>query len=228
MEDKPTYVRNMFDRIAGCYDRANTLMTAGQDRRWRQLAAAAAACPPDGMVLDVATGTGELATALVERGGRAVGVDFSLEMLAVAQSKPAVQGCRLTLLAGDALALPFADDTFAAATTGFSLRNVASVATLLSEMRRVVRPGGRVVCLELTPLSGHLWPRLYRLYAHQVAPFLARMAGGEAEAYHYLPSSVDRFLAAEDLERLMEEVGLRQVRFRRLNLGTVALHVGVK
>ena len=228
MEDKAAYVRTMFARIAGCYDRANMFMTFGRDREWRRLAAKAAECSTGCLALDVATGTGELALAVSELGARVVGVDFCLEMLAVARAKPTLRRAGVILVAGDGLALPFPDDTFDCATTGFSLRNVANVSALLSEMRRVVRPGGRVVCLELIPPDGHVWSWLFRIYSHGVAPLLARLAGGEAEAYRYLPDSVDRFLSADELRAIMEEVGLQQVRYRRLNLGSVALHVGVK
>jgi demethylmenaquinone methyltransferase/2-methoxy-6-polyprenyl-1,4-benzoquinol methylase len=130
-------------------------------------------------------------------------------------------------LRADALALPFPDSSFACVTTGFSLRNVADVRRCLAEMARVVQPGGRIAILEMTPLPSHgLFLRLFRLYFHGLVPWMGQIVAGDRAAYTYLPRSVDGFLAADPLARLMEEVGLAEVRYRRLGWGTVALHVG--
>ena len=227
-EEKRRYVRAMFDRIVPRYDLMNTLMTGGRDRSWRRLTVAAAGAGPGRLALDVATGTGELALALSDAGCRVVGVDFAPVMLAAALAKNAAlpQPARPLYLAGDALALPFADGAFDCVTTGFALRNVTSIPTALAEMRRVLRDGGRLACLELTPPRGRAFAALFRLYFGRFVPLLGRLVAGEAEAYSYLPESLAGFPVAEELAAMMFDVGFRRVQYRRLALGTVALHVG--
>ena len=221
-------VRAMFDRIAGVYDRMNAVMTAGLDRRWRARAADLAAVAPGDRVLDVATGTGDLALELAERvapGGEVVGADFAEAMLARAREKAAGRP-DLRFEWGDALALDYPDDGFAAATVGFGARNFADLHRGLGEMARVVRPGGRVVVLEITtpqtpPLS---W--FYGLWFDRIVPGLGRMAGDE-DAYSYLPSSVRRFPGPEDLAAAMDEVGLRDIHWLLTAGGIIAIHHGI-
>jgi demethylmenaquinone methyltransferase/2-methoxy-6-polyprenyl-1,4-benzoquinol methylase len=211
----------MFDRIARVYDRMNAVMTAGLDRRWRERAADLARVGPGDRALDVATGTGDLAVALRRRGAEVTGLDFSEEMLALARRKePAIDWCK-----GNALALPFADDEFAAATVGFGARNFDDLRRGLGEMARVVRPGGRVVVLEITtpqrpPLS---W--FFGLWFDRVVPQLGRLAG-DPDAYGYLPSSVRRFPEPEGLAAQLAETGLRDVRWVLTAGGIIALHSG--
>lgn len=226
--EKREYVRGMFDRIVPRYDLMNTLMTGGQDRIWRRRAVRLAGAAPGKVALDVACGTGELALALSGAGCRVVGLDFSEQMLSVARAKNAGLPAhrRPTYVAGDALALPFPDGTFDCITTGFAMRNVTSIPDAFAEMRRVLRPGGRVVCLELTPPRGRLFPRFFDLYFGRLVPLLGGLVAGQREAYTYLPNSLNGFPTAERLAAIMEAAGLRNVRFRRLMLGTVALHVG--
>ena len=220
-------VRAMFDRIAGVYDRMNAVMTAGLDRRWRARAADLAAVAPGDRVLDVATGTGDLALELAERvapGGEVVGADFAEAMLARAREKAGGRA-DLRFEWGDALALDYPDDVFAAATVGFGARNFADLHRGLGEMARVVRPGGRVVVLEITtpqtpPLS---W--FYGLWFDRIVPGLGRMAGDE-DAYSYLPSSVRRFPGPEDLAAAMDEVGLRDIHWLLTAGGIIAIHHG--
>ena len=232
-EAKAHYVAEMFARIARRYDLLNMVMTGGQHRRWRSLATRMATDGLQGPALDIATGTGDFAFALARRPGidSVVGVDFVPQMVAVARGKAWRRKRRspVEFFLSDALALPFADDTFVCATSGFSLRNVSDLPGALAEMARVVRHGGRVVILELTPFKRNgPFPILFRLYFHRLVPLLGGLLAGDREAYTYLPQSVDVFPTAGELARLMEKVGLRAVTYRKVGLGTVAVHVGEK
>lgn len=212
-------VRGMFDRIAPVYDLMNRVMTAGLDRRWRRLAAEAAV-HPGARVLDACCGTGDLALACARAGGRVTGLDFSERMLERARRK----GPELEWVQGDLLALPFDDGAFDAATVGFGVRNVEDVAQAFRELRRVLKPGGHLVVLEITRPRGFL-RHFYRLWFDRIVPLLGKVLPGGA-AYTYLPASVRRFPGPEDLARLMEEAGFADVRFRLFAGGIVALHVG--
>jgi demethylmenaquinone methyltransferase / 2-methoxy-6-polyprenyl-1,4-benzoquinol methylase len=220
-------VRELFDTIAPVYDRLNTLMTGGRDAAWRRAAVAAAALGPADAALDVACGTGRLAALLAERVGpfgRVVGVDLSDGMLERARAEYG-DIVQLEFQAANALRLPFADATFDAATIGFGLRNLADFRAGFAELRRVVRPGGRVVCLELTMPRPRAWGRLFQATFLHLAPIAGRLAG-VGGAYRYLPASLDGFPSAEGLAATMREAGLVGVGYRRLGLGSVALHVG--
>ncbi len=226
--DKARYVQSMFTRIAGRYDVMNDVMTAGRHHAWRRAAARATLAAPDGPVLDLATGTGDLALAVRAAGAGTlvVGADFSEGMLQAA--RPKLTGASgIVLLAADALALPFPDKTFAAVISAFLLRNLADLEHGLDEMRRVTVPAGRVVALDIVGARGPFWGRIFGLYFGRVVPAIGAVLAGDREAYTYLPDSVDRFLTPAGLTRLMERVGLRDVTMRRFALGTVALHVGV-
>jgi demethylmenaquinone methyltransferase/2-methoxy-6-polyprenyl-1,4-benzoquinol methylase len=216
----PDAVRSMFDRIAPFYDVMNRVMTAGLDGRWRRLAAAAVVRPGD-RVLDAACGTGDLAVATAKAGAAGVtGLDFSEEMLARARRKAP----QLEWIRGDLLALPFADGTFDAATVGFGVRNVADLELALRELRRVLRPDGRVAILEITQPRGLLRP-FYSLWFDRVVPLLGKVLPG-GSAYAYLPASVKRFPDAERLATLMRDAGFGDVRVRLLGGTIVALHTG--
>jgi demethylmenaquinone methyltransferase/2-methoxy-6-polyprenyl-1,4-benzoquinol methylase len=217
----PDAVRTMFDRIAPVYDAMNRVMTAGLDVRWRRLAAGAVVRAGD-RVLDAACGTGDLALADRRAGaGAVVGLDFSEQMLARARKK----GPELEWVQGDLLKMPFADASFDAATVGFGIRNVDDLDLALRELRRVLRRGGRLAILEITRPRGPLRP-FYSLWFDRVVPLLGRLLPG-GEAYTYLPASVRRFPAAEELAALMGAAGFDDVHFRRLGGSIVALHVGV-
>lgn len=218
-------VRAMFDRIARVYDRMNAVMTAGMDARWRARAADIAAVTAGDRVLDVATGTGDLAIELHGRvgvGGEVVGLDFSDGMLELARAKAP----EIRFEQGSALELPYADGEFAAATVGFGARNFSDLGRGLAEMRRVVRPGGRVVVLEITtpqrpPLS---W--FFRFWFDSAVPALGRLAG-DSDAYTYLPNSVRRFPGPSELGRELVTAGLTDVRWVLTAGGIIAIHSGV-
>ena len=215
----PDAVRAMFDRIAPVYDAMNRVMTAGLDVRWRRLAAAAAVRQGD-RVLDAACGTGDLAIADAKAGaGSVTGLDFSEQMLVRARRK-----APLDWVQGDMLALPFEDAAFDAATVGFGVRNVADLELALRELRRVLRPGGRLAILEITQPRGVMKP-FYSLWFDSVVPLLGKVLPGGA-AYTYLPASVKRFPTAEKLAELMRACGFGEVRFRLLAGSIVALHTG--
>ena len=228
---KERFVSEMFSRIAGRYDLMNGLMTFGMHHAWRRAAARETIPSPDGPGLDLATGTGDLALGLAEihRHRVIVGADFAHGMLKIAEEKRRVDdaGGRIRLVEADALALPFASRTFAFVTSAFLLRNLADLRQGLAEMRRVSRPGARVVALEITQADLPGWAPLFRAYFHHVVPRLGALVSGDSEAYTYLPQSVDRFLTPPGLCALMEAVGLRGVKYRRLGLGTVTIHTGI-
>jgi demethylmenaquinone methyltransferase/2-methoxy-6-polyprenyl-1,4-benzoquinol methylase len=224
-------VRAMFDRIAGVYDLMNSAMTAGLHHAWRARAADLARVGPGSRVLDVATGTGDLALELARRvgpGGEVVGSDFAEAMLARARAKAAASGAPHPLFEwGDALALPYEDARFDAATVGFGARNFSDLDRGLAEMTRVVKPGGRVVVLEITSPRKPPLSTFYRVWFDHVVPLIGRLTG-EQEAYTYLPSSVRRFPGPEGLAAAMERAGLGDIRWVLTAGGIIALHVGTK
>jgi demethylmenaquinone methyltransferase/2-methoxy-6-polyprenyl-1,4-benzoquinol methylase len=227
-QEKPAYVSRMFGGIAGHYDLMNRLMTAGRDGAWRAAAVRWLDPQPGHLVLDVGTGTGDFLPLLAGRGCQAVGADFSLPMMRAGREKLARASAPVSLVAGDAMRLPFPDATFDGLVNGFLLRNVADLDAALAEMRRVLKPGGLAVCLEIT------WPRLplfreaFGLYFGRLVPLLGRLISRDPEAYSYLPSSVAAFVSASELAERMQAVGFREVAYRRLALGAVALHRGVR
>jgi demethylmenaquinone methyltransferase/2-methoxy-6-polyprenyl-1,4-benzoquinol methylase len=217
----PERVQTMFDRIAPVYDAMNRVMTAGLDRRWRR-ATIRAVVQSDNDVLDVACGTGDLAAEAARAGGRVTGLDFSPEMLVRARRKePSVEWVQ-----GDMLALPFADASFDAATCGFGVRNASDLDLALRELARVLRPGGRVGILEITRPRG-LLRFFFAFWFDRVVPMLGRVLPG-GEAYTYLPASVRRFPAADELVTVLERAGFRDVRYRLFGGGIVALHTGTR
>ncbi len=217
----PEDVRSMFDRIAPVYDLMNRVMTVGLDQRWRRLAVREVVWPGD-RVLDACCGTGDLAVEAERRGGRVVGLDFSPRMLERAQHKSGT----IEWVQGDALALPFADEEFDAATVGFGVRNLADLEGGLRELARVLRPGGKAAVLEITRPRGILRP-FFRLWFDVLVPFAGRVLPG-GKAYTYLPASVRRFPGPEDLSALMSRAGFRDIHYRLLGGGAVALHTGVR
>jgi demethylmenaquinone methyltransferase / 2-methoxy-6-polyprenyl-1,4-benzoquinol methylase len=210
-------VRRMFDRIAPVYDAMNRTMTAGLDRRWRRLTAEATVRPGD-FVLDACCGTGDLAIAAARRGGKVTGLDFSPAMLERAGRKAP----QIEWIEGDLLSLPFGDESFDSATVGFGVRNVEDLGRSIEELRRVLRPGGRLGILEITRPRGLLAP-FYRLWFDGVVPLLGKLLPG-GSAYTYLPASVRRFPGPQELAAMIETAGFRNVRVRLLAGGIIALH----
>ena len=228
----PRRIRAMFAGIASRYDLMNRLMTGGRDRHWRSIAAREAAPTPGDRVLDACCGTGDLTLALADQcpGCEVVGLDFTEEMLERAREKAAARGRRgllaPTFVRGDVLALPFAGGEFAAVTVGWGVRNVPDVPRAFAEMRRVTRPGGRVVCLESTQAPDGAGKHFHRVWMGHVVPLLGRVVTGDATAYAYLSASVQAFPRAEGLAAIMAAAGLTRVRYRRFGFGAVAIHVG--
>jgi demethylmenaquinone methyltransferase/2-methoxy-6-polyprenyl-1,4-benzoquinol methylase len=217
-------VRAMFDRIAGLYDLMNSVMTAGLHHRWRRRAADLAQLAPGGSALDVATGTGDLAIELRRRvgpAGEVIGSDFAEQMLQRARAK--APDVRFEF--GDALALDYPDDRFDAATVGFGARNFADLERGIAEMARVVRPGGRVVILELTTPTRPPLSTFFHIWFDHLVPALGRLAG-DPDAYSYLPRSVKRFPGPQDLAATMERCGLTSIRWLLTAGGIIAIHVG--
>jgi demethylmenaquinone methyltransferase / 2-methoxy-6-polyprenyl-1,4-benzoquinol methylase len=222
-------VQAMFDRISGFYDVMNSVMTAGLHHGWRRRAADLAEVGPGDRVLDVATGTGDLALELARRvgpQGAVVGSDFSEAMLALARRKSADAGAPVTFEWANAMALPYADGEFAAATVGFGARNFSDLELGLSEMARVVRPGGKVVVLEITTPTRPPLSTFYRLWFDRIVPVIGRLAG-DPEAYEYLPNSVKRFPGPHDLAEKMDRCGM-DVRYVLTAGGIIALHAGTR
>ena len=232
-EAKRKYVAAMFARIARSYDLMNDLMTLGMHRRWRREAARYASAGLEGPALDIATGTGDLALALgrQEELTHIVGLDLLPEMVALARRKVLRAGLagRVDLAVGDALHLPFADNAFACVTSAFALRNMPVLREALAEATRVLKPGGRLLALEVTPMEGSgLLDLLLRFYIHRVVPLVGGIITSDREAYRYLPQSIDILPTASELMLMLSELGLRDVGYKRLGVGTVTLFWGTR
>lgn len=232
-EHKAAYVQEMFDRIAPRYDLMNRIMTLGQDQSWRKRLIQRAGIKPGAYVLDIATGTADIALAAHAAGAKqVVAADFSREMLFYAEHKiqKALDGKHdaIVLAEADGLNLPFADNTFDAVVTGFSLRNVGNLDQFLREMTRVTKPGGKVACLEITRPRSPRFRNFFAWYFGKVVPFMGRIISGQKEAYSYLPHSVAIFVTPEELRVRMEDAGLNHAAFETLMLGTIAIHHGTK
>jgi demethylmenaquinone methyltransferase/2-methoxy-6-polyprenyl-1,4-benzoquinol methylase len=230
---KPVYVRRMFGRIAGVYDLMNRLMTGGLDGRWRRFAARQVALRPGQRALDIGTGTADLAIAVAQASAadaRVIGVDFTPAMLDRGRRKLERLGLgeRIDLLQGDGEQLAFPDASFDACCSAFVVRNLADLRQGFTEMYRVVRPGGRVVCLEISHPPGLIFGSLFQFYFGRLVPLLGRVIGRSADAYTYLPTSVTAFPRAPQVKAIMEEAGWEDVRYTYLTGGVVACHVALK
>jgi demethylmenaquinone methyltransferase/2-methoxy-6-polyprenyl-1,4-benzoquinol methylase len=227
MSDKAAYVHRAFTAIADRYDLLNTLLSFNQDRHWRRSTTSTLELKGSEILLDVATGTGQLAQELergVGAGGRVVGIDFCEPMLRKAQR----QTDTIHLLLATSEGLPFPDNSFDGATIGFALRNVPDIEKTLRETTRVIKTGGRVACLEFSRPRHPIMQSLHRFYLLRVLPTIGWLVSGDREAYIYLPRSIMEFPSAEELKAIMEKAGLERVRFRFLTSGVVAVHVGTK
>ena len=220
-QKRAAYVQNMFSRIAGRYDLMNRLMTAGQDIRWRKQVIRRAQLKNDSCLLDIGTGTGDLAREALAQypQSKVIAADFTLEMMRVGQKNGA-----LDFSSADTLSLPFEDETFDALVSGFLMRNVVDLPQALQEQYRVLKKGGRVVILDTTRPKKNILSPLIWLHMHFVIPLLGRLLTGSGEAYRYLPETTENFLAAEDLASRMAAAGFQNIRFQRFMFGTIAIH----
>ncbi len=225
-QERARYVQGMFANIAHRYDLMNRLMTGGMDVRWRRLLLDKAHLARGERLLDLGTGTGEIAIAARAAGAQVVGADFTLEMMRVGQQRP--NSGHIRWVGADALNLPFSSRYFDAVVSGFLMRNVADLPRALREQRRVLVPGGRFISLDSTPPPRNWLRPFIRFHLHTVIPTLGRLIAGNGDAYTYLPDSTEGFLKAEALAEQMRVAGFREVGFRRLMFGTVALHWGLR
>jgi demethylmenaquinone methyltransferase/2-methoxy-6-polyprenyl-1,4-benzoquinol methylase len=230
VDERGVGVERMFSAIAPRYDFLNRLLSAGRDRYWRREAIGATALPPNGHLLDICTGTADMALEAARQfpDARIVGVDFSRPMIALGVSKIERAGLsnRISLQVAPAEALPFPDHSFDATTVAFGLRNIPDRLRGLREMCRILRPGGRAVVLEFTTPPGRLFRGVYLWYFHRVLPWVGRVVSGHASAYSYLPASVTDFPTPDGLSDWIRDAGFHQVSYRLLTGGIVAIHVG--
>jgi len=218
----------MFDGIAADYDLMNRVMTMGQDQKWRRFVVKKAGDPGDGWVLDLATGTGDIASLMASEhpNGHHIGADFSLNMLAEAQKR--FVGQPIYWQASDATCLPYRDESFESVTFGYLLRNVDDSLQVLREIHRVLRPGGRVVCLDTTPPEKSILYPFIRLYFRFGIPLLGRFIASDEAAYSYLTGSTMDFHGAEELAEIFREAGFSEVGYKKFMMGTIGIHWGRK
>ncbi len=231
-EQKATYVRSLFSGIARNYDLINSILTLRRDNSWRRYTVSRARITHGGRVLDVATGTAEIARHIARENNAAtiVSVDFCPEMLAKARSKLArtTRETAIRLVLGDALRLPFPENIFDAVIIGFGLRNVADLSGAFSEMARVVKPGGRIVTLELTRPPSKLTEMAYKTGLFSTVPRIGSLVSGNKEAYTYLPQSIMEFPSPEEVRQIMHNAGIINVEIHRLTFGIATVHAGTK
>ena len=230
---KRSYVQRLFGRIARIYDLMNHLMSFGLDRYWRARAARYLALGTGQLGLDLGTGTADLAIAVIRRSGpgtRVIGMDITPEMLEVGRKKLTRLGLqdRIELRIGDAEHIDLPDNSVDGCCSAFTVRNLGDIGQGFREMMRVVRPGGRVVCLEISHPPGKMFGWLFHLYFYRLAPLFGAIIGKAFEEYNYLPNSLTTFPDAPALKTIIEEAGWSEVRFYRLTRGIVAIHVGTK
>lgn len=229
-EEKAAFVERMFGRIAPGYDRVNRVMTFGLDQGWRRRVVGLVSPPVGGRALDVGTGTGDFLPELAgwTQGGLVVGVDFALPMMQAGAPKITPLEDGGAFVGGDALRLPFPDESFDAITTGFVMRNVTDIAAAFREMYRVTRPGGAVACLEVARPRSALLRLGHRVYFEGVVPWIGALLGGDRQAYTYLPQSARAFPPPAELAEIMRAAGWQHVTYRLVGLGAAAIHVGAK
>ncbi len=231
IDEKARYVERMFARIAPAYDRVNRVMTFGLDQGWRRQVVELVAPPVGGATLDVGTGTGDMLPELAawSRTGLSVGLDFTVPMMRAGWPKLAhMRPDQVAFVGGDALQLPFPDESFDAITSGFVMRNVTDIAQAFREMYRVARPGAAMACLEVARPLNPLIRLGHRLYFEGVVPWIGQLLGGDRRAYTYLPQSARAFPPPERLAEIMREAGWAHVSYRLVGLGAAAIHVGTK
>jgi demethylmenaquinone methyltransferase / 2-methoxy-6-polyprenyl-1,4-benzoquinol methylase len=229
-KERSDYVQNMFGRVAKRYNILNRVMTFGQDMRWRRFVVQQAKVPSGGALLDLATGTGDIAFEALNAVPNAtvVGADFAVPMMEVGQTMPL--GKRVYWTAADALELPYASNRFDAVVSGYLVRNVIDIPRTLAEQKRVLKPGGRIVILETTPPPNNILKPFITFHLKFIIPILGRLIGGKdaADAYQYLPESTQAFKTPDELAALMRQAGYVNVAYRTFMLGTMAVHSGEK
>ena len=223
--ERAQYVQSMFTRIASRYDLMNRLMTGGQDVRWRKEVISLTKLRPHASLLDLGTGTGDLAREALKQypKARVTAADFTLEMMRVGKKNG-----DLNFSSADALNLPFKDKVFDAIVSGFLMRNVTDVQQALKEQHRALKPGGRIVILDTTRPKKNILSPFIKFHMHVIIPTIGGMLSGMRDAYKYLPDTTENFLTAEELSVRMVAVGFRRVNFKRLMFGTIAIHWGEK
>jgi len=224
-QERAQYVQSMFTKIAHRYDLMNRLMTGGMDVRWRREVIRLTKIRPHGSVLDLGTGTGDLAREALTQypQARVIASDFTLEMMRVGK-----QNGDLNFSTADALRLPFKDNTFDAVVSGFLMRNVTDIQKALQEQFRTLKPGGRIVVLDTTKPKKNLFSPFIKFHMHVIIPMIGGLLSGVRDAYEYLPDTTENFLTAEELSVRMVAVGFKRVNFKRLMFGTIAIHWGEK
>lgn len=227
-EQKAKYVSGMFARIAGRYDLMNVLMSFGRDGAWRSFTVKKARIKPGGLALDVATGTGRIAQEMAQHGTKSVGIDFCAPMMVQGRSEGVGANEPVYFAGADALNLPFADNTFDCVTTGFAMRNVIDIEGAFREMCRVVKPGGRIVCMEVGKPRFAITRLFHGIYTKRIIPFFGKLIAGDSDAYTYLPNSMGKFPAPVELARIMRKAGIQHVEWKQLTFGAVAVHWGTK
>ncbi len=227
-QQRADYVRGMFARISHRYDLMNRLMTGGRDIAWRREVIRLARLGPNARILDVATGTGDIVIEALRQhpDALAIGSDFTFEMMKTGQSKSGAEKVRWN--AADALRLPYPDNAFDAVTSGFGVRNFIDREQAFREQRRVLKPGSRVICLEISKPPKNLLRPFFLFFFNKIVPFAGGIISGQRDAYTYLPQSVNEFLTPDELKAIMERAGLRDVEYKPLMMSTVAIHVGIK
>ena len=230
--EKEAYVEGLFSSIAPKYDLLNSVLSLTRHKAWRRFAVSKSNLKPGDCALDVCCGTGDFAFELANRvgeNGRVVGVDFSAPMIDLAIRKAEQLHCaNASFIVGNACRLPFPDNSFDCVTVGFGLRNVADIDMALTEMSRVVRPGGKVICLEISKVKSWLLALPWKLYFYVLTPYTASLLRARRTAYEYLPQSVKEFMSREELAARFEKCGLCDVSFYDLTFGVVCVHVGTK
>lgn len=226
--ERAQYVQGMFARISARYDLMNRLMTGGRDIAWRREVIRLAHLIPEARLLDVATGTGDILIEALRQQPQvlAIGSDFTFEMMITGKSKEGAQAIHWNT--ADALHLPFPDNTFDAVTSGFGVRNFIDREQAFREQRRVLKPGGRVICLEISKPPRNMLRPFFLFFFNKIVPLVGGVISGQRDAYNYLPQSVNEFLTPDELQTIMERAGLHEVKYKRLMMSTVAIHVGLK
>ena len=226
-QDRAKSVQSMFSRIAPRYDLMNRLMTGGMDIRLRRTVIEKAQLPPEGRLLDLGTGTGDLAVEAMRQypNGRIYAADFTLAMMQAGKKRP---GRSLKFTAADALQIPYANDTFDAIVSGFLLRNVVDLPAALKEQWRVLKPGGIFVSLDPTKPKKSILSPVINFHTHQVIPFLGKILTGDRDAYVYLPTTTDNFLSAVELVIYLANAGFQKILYQRAMFKTVAIHYAQK